>query len=262
MPHSLGRSEERCLDDGARITAPEVHSYLSRVMYGRRNKMNPLWNSVLVGGVDKAGVRRAEREGGVGGQSGAAASHTAAPLSLRLHTRPTRPPYPGCSYVGYVDLYGTAFADDFAATGFGTHVALPIIRERWRAGLSEGEARAVLEDCVRVLWYRDTRALNKITLAKVGRERRGEEEEEEEEGAHVCTVSSTSRPDHGGGSSGLGALLALRQVGLRVVCQPQGGHGHGRLVVGGGHATRNPGTGVLRQTRIASTFGLYHNFHS
>ena len=173
-----------------------------------------------------------------------------------MHTRPTRPPYPGCSYVGYVDLYGTAFADDFAATGFGTHVALPIIRERWRAGLSEGEARAVLEDCVRVLWYRDTRALNKITLAKVGRERRGEEEEEE--GAHVCTVSSPSLPDHGGGSSGLGALLALRQVGLRVVCQPQGGHGHGRLVVAGGLATES-GDRCLRADSDRLDLGLNHN---
>lgn len=72
-----------------------------------------------------------------------------------------------------MDLYGTAFADDIAATGFAKHVALPIIRERWRAGLSEGEARALLEDCVRVLWYRDTRALNKITLAKVRAGARG-----------------------------------------------------------------------------------------
>ena len=37
----------------------------------------------------------------------------------------------------------------------------------WRPDLSEGEARAILEDCMRVLWYRDTRALNRITLAKV-----------------------------------------------------------------------------------------------
>lgn len=28
----------------------EIHEYLSRVMYGRRSKMNPLWNSLLVGG--------------------------------------------------------------------------------------------------------------------------------------------------------------------------------------------------------------------
>ena len=38
---------------------------------------------------------------------------------------------------------------------------------RWRADLSEGEARAILEDCMRVLWYRDTRALNRVTIAKV-----------------------------------------------------------------------------------------------
>lgn len=33
--------------------------------------------------------------------------------------------------------------------------------------MSEGEARALLEDCLRVLWYRDTRAFNRIQLAKV-----------------------------------------------------------------------------------------------
>lgn len=29
----------------------EIHEYLSRVMYARRSKINPLWNSILVGGV-------------------------------------------------------------------------------------------------------------------------------------------------------------------------------------------------------------------
>lgn len=72
-----------------------------------------------------------------------------------------------CSYLGYVDMYGTSFAEDMLATGMGTHLALPLIRERWSADMSEGEARALLEDCMRVCWYRDTRALNKITLAKV-----------------------------------------------------------------------------------------------
>lgn len=46
-------------------------------------------------------------------------------------------------------------------------MALPLIRDRWRPDLSEGEARALLEDCMRVLWYRDTRALNKFQLAKI-----------------------------------------------------------------------------------------------
>lgn len=32
--------------------------------------------------------------------------------------------------------------------------------------MDEGEARALLEDCLRVLFYRDCRALNKIQIAK------------------------------------------------------------------------------------------------
>jgi 20S proteasome subunit beta 7 len=41
---------EDVLDDNAKLTAEEVHSYVTRVMYQRRNKMNPLWNTVLVAG--------------------------------------------------------------------------------------------------------------------------------------------------------------------------------------------------------------------
>ncbi|KAK9991017.1 hypothetical protein SO802_026002 [Lithocarpus litseifolius] len=36
-------------DDGNSLGPKEVHSYLTRVMYNRRNKFNPLWNSL--GGV-------------------------------------------------------------------------------------------------------------------------------------------------------------------------------------------------------------------
>jgi 20S proteasome subunit beta 7 len=43
--------EEHVTDDNAKLTAPEIHAYLTRVMYQRRNKMNPLWNTLLVAGV-------------------------------------------------------------------------------------------------------------------------------------------------------------------------------------------------------------------
>ena len=33
----------------------EVHEYLTRVLYNRRNKFNPLWNSLVVGGVQLDG---------------------------------------------------------------------------------------------------------------------------------------------------------------------------------------------------------------
>lgn len=40
-------------DDGNSLGPKEVHSYLTRVMYNRRNKFDPLWNSLILGGVKK-----------------------------------------------------------------------------------------------------------------------------------------------------------------------------------------------------------------
>jgi 20S proteasome subunit beta 7 len=42
--------------DGHPLGPAEIHEYLSQVMYARRSKMNPLWNSMIVGGV-KDGVK-------------------------------------------------------------------------------------------------------------------------------------------------------------------------------------------------------------
>ena len=64
--------------------------------------------------------------------------------------------------LGIVDLIGTTYSEDFLATGFGGHLAIPLIRDRWRADLTEEEARQLLEDCMRVLFYRDCRASNKV----------------------------------------------------------------------------------------------------
>ena len=112
-------------------SAGEVWSYLRAVMYQRRNKMNPLWNDVLVAGM--------------GGEDGSE------------------------PFLGSVDKIGTAYTDDTLATGFGSYLALPIMRERWRPDLEEGEARALLEDCLRVLFYRDCRAY------KQGADRQGDQ---------------------------------------------------------------------------------------
>lgn len=70
------------------------------------------------------------------------------------------------AFLGYVDLIGTAYEEHFIATGFGAHLAIPIIRERWRPDMNEDEARAVLEDCLRVMYYRDCRASPMIQVGK------------------------------------------------------------------------------------------------
>lgn len=57
-------------------------------------------------------------------------------------------------FLGVVDKIGTTLQENLVATGFGSYLAMPLLRERWNPDLSEGEARALLEDCMKVLFYR------------------------------------------------------------------------------------------------------------
>lgn len=119
-------TEEYAIDDGASMAPSALHHWLTRIMYNRRSKMDPLWNSIVI----------------VGFRDGA-------------------------SYLGTSDLYGTMYTENFVATGLGAHMALPLIRKGWREDMSEAEARALLENSMRVLFYRDTRASAKIQIGKV-----------------------------------------------------------------------------------------------
>jgi len=118
-------NEEYAIDDGATMPPSALHHWLTRVMYQRRSKMDPLWNSIIV-----AGFRNSK------------------------------------SYLGTTDLYGTMYEDNFVATGLGAHMALPLLRKYWREDITEEEARKLLIDCMRVLFYRDTRASAMLTIGK------------------------------------------------------------------------------------------------
>jgi 20S proteasome subunit beta 7 len=124
--------------DNNKGDAKQVWNYLRAVMYNRRNKMNPLWNDLVVAGFTNDNDNDNNNNN-------------------------------GC-FLGLVDKIGTTYTDNYIATGFGSYLALPILREKWTPDLSEGEARAMLEDCMRVLFYRDCRALNRIQIAKVTKE--------------------------------------------------------------------------------------------
>ncbi|KAL0007484.1 hypothetical protein SO802_008986 [Lithocarpus litseifolius] len=108
-------------DDGNSLGPKEVHSYLTRVMYNRRNKFNPLWNSLILGGVKNGQI-----------------------------------------YLGMVSMIGVNFEDNHVATGFGNHLARPILRDEWHDNLSFEDGVKLLEKCMRVLLYRDTTAVNKL----------------------------------------------------------------------------------------------------
>lgn len=44
------------LDDGHILRSSQVFEYLSRVMYNRRSKMDPLWNALVVAGWESGSI--------------------------------------------------------------------------------------------------------------------------------------------------------------------------------------------------------------
>lgn len=112
-------------DDNNSLGPKEVHNYLTRVMYNRRNKFNPLWNSLVIGGVKN-----------------------------------------GEKYLGMVSMIGVHFEDNHVATGFGNHLAIPLLRDEWKEDLTFEDGVRLLEKCMRVLLYRDRSAINKLQIAK------------------------------------------------------------------------------------------------
>jgi len=55
------------------------------------------------------------------------------------------------------------YEDDVIATSFGNYVCLPLMR---KAGtdLTKAEAKKVMEDCLRVLYYRNTKSSARVSL--------------------------------------------------------------------------------------------------
>lgn len=51
------------LEDGHQLRSSQIFEYLSRVMYGRRNKMNPLWNSLVVAGWETGSASGSDEKG-------------------------------------------------------------------------------------------------------------------------------------------------------------------------------------------------------
>ena len=112
------------------MTPSAAFAYLCRVLYNRRCKMDPLWNSLAVAGVDAA---------------------------------------TGRPFLGTVGMLGTSYEDGHVATGFGNQLARPLMRARHSPEMSEADARALLRDCLRVLYYRDKQTMNKFQVGGAGR---------------------------------------------------------------------------------------------
>jgi len=135
-------------DDGNSLGPKEVHNYLSRVMYNRRNKFNPLWNSLVLGGVKN-------------GQKYLGMVCLFYPLTFFFESMYKHIINENNIQVGMI---GTQFEDNHVATGFGNHLARPILRSEWREDLTYEEAVKLLEKCLLVLLYRDRSSINKFQV--------------------------------------------------------------------------------------------------
>ncbi|KAL0948167.1 hypothetical protein HGRIS_010779 [Hohenbuehelia grisea] len=122
-------TDEFAAQDGHTLGPVEIHEYLSQVMYARRSKIDPLWNSLVIGGFKN-----------------------------------------GKSFLSYVDLLGTTYTASTIATGYGAYIAQPLLRtavEGFEETLTEEQAFKILENSMRVLFYRDARSINKYQTATI-----------------------------------------------------------------------------------------------
>lgn len=105
------------------------------MLYKRRSDFNPLWNHLLVAGLDSADA----------------------------------------PFLASADLLGTTFSAPCLATGFGAHLAVPLLRkvapsEEDAALLSEEEAVKAVKECLKVLYYRDARSTDRYSIAVIKKE--------------------------------------------------------------------------------------------
>ena len=67
--------------------------------------------------------------------------------------------------MAYVDLLGVTYSSSTIGTGYGAHIAIPLLRDAVEGRedtLTEDEARKILEQSLQVLYYRDARSIDQV----------------------------------------------------------------------------------------------------
>jgi 20S proteasome subunit beta 7 len=127
--------EENYGSAGHQMNAKNLYTYMSKVMYKRRSDINPLWNAILVAGMDG-------------------------------NAQP---------FLASVDLLGTTFSAPTLATGYGAHLAQPLLRrlvddEKDVHKVTKEAAVEAIKESMKVLFYRDARSLDTYSIAVITKE--------------------------------------------------------------------------------------------
>ncbi|CAH8574305.1 unnamed protein product [Schistosoma intercalatum] len=129
--------QDSLLSDGFKLSPHALHSWITRVLYNRRSRLQPLWNTYLVGGLEANGE----------------------------------------PFIGYCSMLGVSFTENYVATGFGAYLAMPILREclEIKAGgdpnnITEEDAISTITSAMKQLYFRDCRAFDTYQMAVVNKE--------------------------------------------------------------------------------------------
>ncbi|XP_009889984.1 PREDICTED: proteasome subunit beta type-4 [Charadrius vociferus] len=122
----IPRIDEELLGDGHSYSPKAIHSWLTRVMYNRRSKINPLWNTVVIGGYYNG-------ESFLGYVDMLGVAYEAPTLATG---------------------YGAYLAQPLMRE----------VLEK-KPSLTKEEARDLIDRCMKILYYRDARSFNRYEVA-------------------------------------------------------------------------------------------------
>jgi 20S proteasome subunit beta 7 len=76
----------------------------------------------------------------------------------------------GEKYLAVIDMLGNTYEGNHLVTGLAHYFNNVLFANKWRPDISESEARSLIEECLRVLFYRDCKASDRIQITKITKE--------------------------------------------------------------------------------------------
>jgi 20S proteasome subunit beta 7 len=75
--------------------------------------------------------------------------------------------YGGKRYLAYVDMFGALLEGTNMTTGYAGYFCKPLIANYWKEDMSEKEVKDILKECFRILYYRDSKASDRIQFCTI-----------------------------------------------------------------------------------------------
>lgn len=117
-----------------------LHGYLTSLLYARRSRMNPIWNTLVVAGIEEEEKNNKESK---------------------------------TPFIGVITQKGCAYQVKHVATGMGAYLLNQAVEDEWRKkgdNLTLEEAKAVLRKAVELTIYHDCVADNDFEIGAVDAE--------------------------------------------------------------------------------------------